>query len=127
MRLVVALLLVTPAAWAEVGTCFTSETPATEPAAADCGADEPDCSTLPDSFLPPASTPAGPRCLEAGATCRPASPALAAGSDGPPFVEPLRIRAPRWRPSLLPEPSMPPHRAVRLDHDEPPPVPPPRA
>jgi hypothetical protein len=114
-----------PAAHAEIGTCYTSPLPMTDPQPADC-ADEPDCSVLTDRALPEPGTPPGPRCLEPGPSCSPAHPALSGGPDGLPFVETLTLPPPRRAPASLPLGDAVTHRPSGRELPLPPDDPPPR-
>lgn len=127
LLLVVGLLLVAPAALAEVGTCYTSPSPMSDGVTGDCDADEPDCSTLPEVQPQSGSLPSGPRCLEAGPTCRPGAPALPVGADALPILLATPAVAPKWSPSLLPPLEPVSFVPVRCERAAPPPVPPPRA
>lgn len=123
---VVGLLLVSTTAWADVGTCYTAVMPMSDPMLADC-ADEADCSLPGEVQGPSPMAPAGPRCLEAGPTCRPGHPALPVGAEASPILLATAVPSPRWSPSLLPPLESVPFVAMGCERSAPPPVPPPRA
>ena len=125
MCFVVGLLLVSTAARADFGTCYTGVTPMSDPVLADC-ADETNCSLPGEVQGPSPMPPAGPRCWEAGATCRPGLPALPVSAEALPILLAQPALTPRWSPSLLPPLEAAPFVAMRCERSAPPPVPPPR-
>ncbi len=127
LLLLLGLLLGLPAAWAEVGTCYTSPLPVSDPSQPTCDPELTNCSTVDAPLAAPSPLPVGPRCLEPGPTCGSGdSQALSDGAWQAPTMPALAVVVPLRGVGTLPGAQCQPQTPRPVACDRAPPVPPPR-